>query len=67
MVNSSDPYVDSKMGENDKSNMIVPEDMGEKGSVDEIEVMAETVVMRLNRILRVTLMSMICLLTYLLH
>ena len=43
MINSIDSYVDNKMGENNRSNIVVPEDMGEKGNVDEIEIMAETV------------------------
>ena len=30
------------MGENDKSNIVVPKDMDEKGNVDEIEIMIET-------------------------
>ena len=51
MTNSIDSHVDNKMGENDRFNTIVPEDMGEKGSVDETEVIAETVVMRLNTII----------------
>lgn len=43
MTNSIDSYVESKMGENDRSDMAVPEDMGEKCSVDEIKVMLEMV------------------------
>ena len=36
MTESIDSYVDNKMGENDKSNIVVPEDTSERGSVDEI-------------------------------
>ena len=42
MTNYIDSYVDSKMGENDRSDIAVPEEMGEKGSAYEIEVMAKT-------------------------
>ncbi|KAA0033555.1 reverse transcriptase [Cucumis melo var. makuwa] len=41
MINLIDLYVDSKMGENDKFDIAVLEDMGENGSVYEIEVRAE--------------------------
>lgn len=43
MTNSIDSYVDSKMSQNNRFNIVVLEDMSEKGSADEIEVMAETI------------------------
>ena len=42
MTNSIESSVDSKMSENDRSNIAAPEDMGEKDSVDETAVRAET-------------------------
>ncbi|KAA0040497.1 reverse transcriptase [Cucumis melo var. makuwa] len=42
MTNPIYSRVDSKMSENDRSNIVVPEDMGEKDNVDETEVIAET-------------------------
>ena len=41
MTNPIEPCVDSKISENDRSNIVVLEDMGEKDSVDETEVSAE--------------------------
>lgn len=40
MTNSIDPYVDSKMCESDRSDIVL-EDMSEKGNVDEIDVTTE--------------------------
>ena len=42
MTNPIDLYVGNKMSENDRFNIAVSEDMGEKDNVDEIEVRAET-------------------------
>ena len=42
MTNSIDSCVDSKMSENNRSDVAIPEDMGENESVDEIEVRVET-------------------------
>ena len=42
MTNPIESCVDSKMSENDRSHIVVPEDMGEKDSVDETAVRAET-------------------------
>ncbi|TYK01386.1 Cysteine-rich RLK (receptor-like protein kinase) 8 [Cucumis melo var. makuwa] len=42
MTSPIDSCVDSKMSENDRSNIAAPEDMGEKDSVDETEVKAES-------------------------
>ena len=42
MTNYIDSYVDSKMVENDRYDIVVPEDMGRKENVDEIELMEET-------------------------
>ena len=43
MTNSIDSCAHSKMSEKDGSNVAILEDMGEKDSVDEIEVKVETV------------------------
>ena len=43
MANSIDSYVESKMSENDRFDMVVLEDMGEKDNVEEIKVMLEMV------------------------
>ena len=40
MTNLIDSCVDSKISENDRSGIVVAEDMGEKNSVDETEVRA---------------------------
>lgn len=66
VTNSSDSYIDTKMGKNNRVDTTVLEDMGENGSFDEIEVMVETIGDELNQITKVTLMRMIHLLTYLL-
>ena len=42
MTNPIESCVDSKMSENDRSGIVVLEDMGEKDSVGEAEVRAET-------------------------
>ena len=41
MIKSIDSYVDNKMGENDRFDIVVSKDMGEEGNVDEIEFMEE--------------------------
>ena len=43
MTNSIDSHVNNKMGENDRSNTIVSQEMSENDSVDETEVIAENV------------------------
>ena len=40
MTNPFDSCVDSKMSENDRFDIVVPEDMGEKDRVDETEFKA---------------------------
>ena len=55
MINPIESCVDSKMSENDRSNILVLKDMREKNSIDEIEVKAKTGGMRLNRLFRKSL------------
>ena len=43
MTNSSDSYIDSRMNTNYRSDIAFLEVMGEKGNVDEIEVMVEMI------------------------
>ncbi|TYK08631.1 molybdenum cofactor sulfurase isoform X11 [Cucumis melo var. makuwa] len=50
VTNSSDSYIDTKMGKNNRVDTTVLEDMGENGSFDEIEVMVETIGDELNQI-----------------
>ena len=42
MTNPIDSCVDSKMSENNRSDIVVPDDMGEKESVDKTEVRVDT-------------------------
>ncbi|TYK02036.1 reverse transcriptase [Cucumis melo var. makuwa] len=57
MTNPIESCTNSKMSENDRSDTVVPEDMGENDSVDETEVKAGLVVIRLNRVIQIILMS----------